>query len=223
MYPIQLSGGSSQMLLLQWRYVNQCNLEITLTSVTWVGPLGSRPTYKHRQIADYPTDLQSKAVFLRWVCDISAFAGNTVEKHKKGTRHLLLYVTDERDLEPRCCKHCGAASVLLCWLTEWPKALLILEINACWWRLAKLYCFSLVFKKPFMTKRPVGMGNKLKEQTWGNLEQCKNMQMYLYVSLFDSGGKRDFTAGKLQLFCSKHSWWEDPFSVFIHIWHIESI
>lgn len=52
------------MLLLQRRYVSQCNLEITLT-VTWVGLLGSGLTYKHRQIADYPQDLQSKAVFLR--------------------------------------------------------------------------------------------------------------------------------------------------------------
>lgn len=50
------------MLLLQWRYVNQCSLEITLT-VTWVRPLGSGLTYKHRQIADYPQDFQSNAVF----------------------------------------------------------------------------------------------------------------------------------------------------------------
>lgn len=54
------------MLLLQWRYVNQYSLEITLT-VTWVRPLGSGLTYKHRQIADYPQDLQSKAVFFSFL------------------------------------------------------------------------------------------------------------------------------------------------------------
>ncbi len=61
MYPHQLWGQGFQMLLPQWRYVNQCNLEIT-PPVTWVQSLGSGLTYKHRQIADYPQDLQSSAV-----------------------------------------------------------------------------------------------------------------------------------------------------------------
>ena len=52
------------MLLLKWRYVNQGNLEITLT-VTWVGPLGSGLAHKQRQIADYLQDLRSNAVFFK--------------------------------------------------------------------------------------------------------------------------------------------------------------
>lgn len=50
-----------------------------MMTVTWVEPLGFGLTYKHRQIADYPQDLQSKAVFLRRVCDISAFTGYPAE------------------------------------------------------------------------------------------------------------------------------------------------
>lgn len=39
------------LLLLRWHYVNGHSLQITLM-VTWWGVLGSRLTYKHRQIAD---------------------------------------------------------------------------------------------------------------------------------------------------------------------------
>lgn len=55
-YRVQSSceAGFSQMLpllLLRWHYVNGHSLQITLM-VTWWGVLGSRLTYKHRQIAD---------------------------------------------------------------------------------------------------------------------------------------------------------------------------
>lgn len=53
--PDVTEAGFSQMLppplMLRWHYVNRHSLQITLM-VTWWGVLGSRLTYKHRQIAD---------------------------------------------------------------------------------------------------------------------------------------------------------------------------
>lgn len=118
MYSIQLWGGSSQMLLqLQWRYVNQCSLEITPT-VTWVWPLSSGLTSKHRQIPDYPQDLQSNAVlfFLNRFMTFMFLLNIQQKKHTKKW-HGLLHVINKSDLNMRCC---GTLGAWLCWLTEWP-------------------------------------------------------------------------------------------------------
>lgn len=47
LFPVQLSGRSAQMLLLQWRYVSQCKPEIFL-AVTWAETLSFSLTHTCR-------------------------------------------------------------------------------------------------------------------------------------------------------------------------------
>lgn len=89
LFPVQLSGRSTQMLLLQWRYVSQCKPEISL-AVTWAETLSFSLTHTCRQIADYLQDLQSKSALLK--SDISVFTGCRAETQgtQWGLCHWLL-------------------------------------------------------------------------------------------------------------------------------------
>lgn len=117
MYPSQLRGGSSQMLLLKWRYVNQGNLEITLT-VTWVGLLGSWTGTQTETDRGLPAGFAELCCFFlllfffKWVRAISAFARYTVETTQKG--HVTLATVWDRwvRLEPGDVANTVAHSVL---------------------------------------------------------------------------------------------------------------
>ena len=126
MYPSQLRGGSSQMLLLKWRYVNQGNLEITLT-VTWVGLLGSWTGTQTETDRGLPAGFAELCCFFLLLfffqmseghfCFCSIYSGN----HTKRACDAGYCVRQMSETwTRRCCKHCGTLSALPCWLTEWP-------------------------------------------------------------------------------------------------------